>query len=124
MPTEQEYWEALQAKICWRCIDGDGHGEAGGVTDHGVGDELHRVEPDLGGLLHDGPRELFLLDPLLGGRTDHVLGELVEPVPQLDLILVERERELCHDTTFRVLVRDSPPGRKPRKDVVEQPCAK
>jgi hypothetical protein len=27
MPTEQEYWEALQAKICAKCIDGDGHGE-------------------------------------------------------------------------------------------------
>ena len=27
MPTEQEYWEALQAKICSRCLDGDGKGE-------------------------------------------------------------------------------------------------
>jgi hypothetical protein len=26
MPTEQEYWEALQARICTRCADGDGVG--------------------------------------------------------------------------------------------------
>ena len=26
MPTSEEYWEALQRKICARCIDGDGTG--------------------------------------------------------------------------------------------------
>lgn len=26
MPTEQEYWEALQARICVKCADGDGDG--------------------------------------------------------------------------------------------------
>ena len=26
MPTELEYWEALQAKICSKCADGDGRG--------------------------------------------------------------------------------------------------
>ena len=26
MPTEQEYWEALEQKICSKCVDGDGKG--------------------------------------------------------------------------------------------------
>lgn len=26
MPTEQEYWEALQARICVKCVDGDTKG--------------------------------------------------------------------------------------------------
>jgi biotin carboxylase len=26
MPTSEEYWEALQQKICAKCIDGDGTG--------------------------------------------------------------------------------------------------
>ena len=35
MPTEQEYWDALQAKVCVKCVDGDGKGEcriAGGTA--------------------------------------------------------------------------------------------
>jgi hypothetical protein len=47
------------------------------------------VQPDLGGLLDDRPRELLALVPLLGGRTHDVLGEGVNPVPQLDLVVVE-----------------------------------
>jgi biotin carboxylase len=26
MPTSEEYWEALQRKICVKCVDGDGSG--------------------------------------------------------------------------------------------------
>ena len=26
MPTHDEYWQALQAKICVKCLDGDGDG--------------------------------------------------------------------------------------------------
>lgn len=26
MPTEDQYWEALQARICSKCVDGDGAG--------------------------------------------------------------------------------------------------
>jgi len=26
MPTDQEYWEALQARVCAKCLDGDGKG--------------------------------------------------------------------------------------------------
>jgi hypothetical protein len=26
MPTHDEYWEALQAKVCTRCLDGSGDG--------------------------------------------------------------------------------------------------
>ncbi|HMK38315.1 MAG TPA: hypothetical protein VK569_03175 [Bacteroidota bacterium] len=26
MPTDEEYWDALQRKICAKCVDGDGHG--------------------------------------------------------------------------------------------------
>ena len=26
MPTDQEYWEALQRKVCAHCVDGDGSG--------------------------------------------------------------------------------------------------
>ena len=26
MPTDQEYWEALQTRVCAKCLDGDGNG--------------------------------------------------------------------------------------------------
>ncbi len=26
MPTQEEYWQALQAKICVKCLEGDGQG--------------------------------------------------------------------------------------------------
>lgn len=27
MPTHEEYWEALQAKVCIKCLDGNGDGD-------------------------------------------------------------------------------------------------
>jgi hypothetical protein len=27
MPTQEDYWRALQARICAKCLDGDGRGE-------------------------------------------------------------------------------------------------
>src|SRR5690606_31603912 len=47
-------------------------------------------------LLHDRPGELLLVVPFLARRTQDVLGELVDPVLDLDLVVVELERELGH----------------------------
>ena len=49
--------------------------DAGRVAER-VGDEVHRVQADLGGLLDDRPRRLFALVPFGRGRTDHVGGEV------------------------------------------------
>ena len=52
--------------------------------------EVHAVEPDLGGLLDDRPRELLALVPLLGRRTHDVdLAKAVDPLLQLELVLVQ-----------------------------------
>jgi len=77
-------------------LDGDGHGETGGVAHHGVGHEVDAVEPDLGRLLHDGPGELLLLVVLGRCRSDDVLSEVVDPLLQGELILVELERDIGH----------------------------
>ena len=55
-----------------------------------VGDEVEAVEADLGGLLDDRPRELLALVPLVAGRADDGLGEVVDPLLDLQLVLVER----------------------------------
>ena len=52
--------------------------------------------PMLGRLLDDRPRGLFPLVPFVGGRPDHVLGEVVDPFLDLELVLVEVEREVGH----------------------------
>ena len=52
-------------------LDGDRQREARRVGD-GVHQEVDAVEPDLGGLLDDRPRELLPLVPLVGGRADDV----------------------------------------------------
>ncbi len=71
-------------------------GEAGGVAHHGVGHEVHPVEADLGGLLDDRPRGLLALVPLLAGGPDDGVGELVDPVAQLLLVVGQLEGELSH----------------------------
>ena len=69
--------------------------QTGGIGSR-VGEELERVEPDLGRLFDDGPRRLFPLVPFVRGRTDHVLGEVVDPFLDLELVFVELEREVGH----------------------------
>ena len=76
-------------------LDGDRKGQAGRVA-HGVQEEVGAVEPDLCSLLHDRPWELLTLVPLVGGRTDDSLGEVVDPLLDLDLIFGEIEREIGH----------------------------
>ena len=71
-------------------LHGDREGEAGGVAHHRVGHEVEPVEADLGGLLDDRPRGLLPLVPLLGGGAHDVVGELVDPVLELHLVVVER----------------------------------
>ena len=76
-------------------LDGDGQGQPGRVGDR-VEQEVDAVEPDLGGLLDDRPGELLALVPLVGRRADHALGEVVHPLLDLQLVLVEGEREVGH----------------------------
>ena len=68
----------------------DRDAEAGLVEALG-GPEVERVEADLRGLLDHGPRELLALVPLGGRGPDHVGGELVQPVTELDAVLVQLE---------------------------------
>ena len=59
-------------------------------------DEVEGVEAVLGRLLDDGPRRLLPLVPFAAGRPDDVLGELVDPLLDLELVLVQVEREVGH----------------------------
>ena len=75
-------------------------GKPSPVSSSGLGgDEVHRVEPDLGRLLDDRPRELLLLVPLGRRRPDHVRGERVHPAPQVEVVLVELEGGRGHGST-------------------------
>ena len=69
-------------------LDGDRQREPGRVA-HRVHQEVDAVEADLGGLLDDRPRELLALVPLVGGRADDALGEVVDPLLDLQLVFVE-----------------------------------
>ena len=69
-----------------------------------------------GGLLDDRPRRLLPLVPLVGGRADHVLGEVVDPSLDLQLVLVQLERELRRNPRRRV-------GRR-RRGVAAQACVR
>ena len=72
---------------------GDRHRKAGRVGE-GVLQELEGVQPDLGGLLDDRPGRLFALVPLVGRRADDILGEAVNPLLDLPLLVVQLHREL------------------------------
>ena len=63
---------------------------------HRVEHEVDPVEADLGGLLDDRVRELLALVPLDGRRAHDALGEVVDPLLDLQLVLVESSGELCH----------------------------
>ena len=71
-------------------LDGDRQGQPGRVAER-VQQELPAVQADLGGLLHDRVRELLALVPLVAGGTDDVLGEVVDPLLDLQLVFVEGE---------------------------------
>ena len=51
----------------------------------------HAVEADLGRLFDDGPRVFLFLVPFLARRSDDALGEVVHPLLELELVLVECE---------------------------------
>ena len=76
-----------------------------------LGEEVEGVEADLGRLLDDRPRRLLALVPFVGGRSDDVLGEVVHPFLELELVLVELEREVGH--VFPLV--SSPPAAGPRR---------
>ena len=77
-------------------LEGERQGQAGGVAEHGVGEEVERVQADLGRLLHDRVRELLPLVPLVGGGPDDVLGEVVDPLLDRELVLVEARGRSRH----------------------------
>ena len=70
-----------------------------------VGEEVPRVEADLGGLLDDRPRRLLPLVPLGRGGADHVGGEVVDPLLDLQLVFVELERERRHGSSGQTVCR-------------------
>ena len=78
-----------------------------------VGDELPRVQPDLGRLLDQRPRRLLPLVPLVGSRPDDAFGKVVDPLLDLELVLVEPEGEIGHvSAPLRIVGR--PPTRRSR----------
>jgi hypothetical protein len=91
-----------------KLLAGQREGEALGVGED-VGDELPGVEADLGRLLDDGPGRLFALVPLGRSRAQDLLGEVVDPLLDLELILVELQAELGHRSTSGVRGRMVPP---------------
>ncbi len=76
-------------------LDRDRKGQAGRIA-HGVEEEVDTVEADLCSLLDDGPRELFAFVPFLGDGADDALGEVVDPLLDLELVFVEVQREVGH----------------------------
>ena len=60
-------------------------------VEEALGDEVERVQADPGRLLDDRPRGLLPLVPLVAGGSDHVLGEVVHPLLDLQLVFVEIE---------------------------------
>jgi hypothetical protein len=59
-------------------------------------DEVHGVQAGLRRLFDDRPGELLLLVPLGGRRPDHVRGESVHPLAQVEVVLAELEGRRCH----------------------------
>ncbi|MEK7250470.1 MAG: hypothetical protein AAB209_08620 [Bacteroidota bacterium] len=41
MPTQEEYWQALQSKICVKCLEGDGKGNCRIASDGECAIKLH-----------------------------------------------------------------------------------
>ncbi len=72
---------------------GEGHRDPRGIAEGGL-QELPGVQADAGGFLDDGQGHLLALVPLVGGGPNHVLGEAVDPLLDLALLLVEFHGEL------------------------------
>ena len=64
-----------------------------GLVGPELGDPLEAVEADLGRLLDHRPGRLLALVPLGRGRAHHALGEPVNPVADVLLVVGELERE-------------------------------
>ena len=77
-------------------LERDRQREAGVVAHRRLREEVEGVQPDLGGLLHDRQRELLSLVPFMGGGAHHCGGEVVDPLLDLLLVLVEGKREVSH----------------------------
>src|SRR4029453_11354226 len=98
-----------------------GREQKAGRVGEALGHELPGVEADLGGLLDDRPRRLLALVPLVTDGSHDLLGEVVPPLLDLLLVLVEVERELGHGALLAATGADrklltgndhsSPPGR-------------
>ena len=71
------------------------------LVEERLADEVEGVEADLGRLLDDRPGGLLPLVPLVAGGSDDVLGEVVDPLLDLQLVLVEVEGEFGHDASLR-----------------------
>ncbi len=91
-------------------LHGDRQPEPGLVEALG-GEEVERVEADLRGLLDHRPGELLALVPLGRRRADHVLGERVHPLLQLDVVGPEVEARRGRLVAHAVDVTDGSPGR-------------
>ena len=72
-----------------------GKRESRGVAE-AVQQELPAVEADLGRLLDDRVRELLALVPFVTCRADDVLGEVVDPFLDLQLVFVECKVSHAH----------------------------
>src|SRR5690606_30687428 len=67
-------------------LEHDGHRQPARLEPLG-GEEVQGVQADLGGFLDDRPGGLLALVPFGAGRADHVAGEGVHPVPDLDHVV-------------------------------------
>ena len=109
-PTRRSARRVPWPKIAATASDGahDRHADAGvapeellvddrqrqpGRVGEELGQPLEAVEADLRGLLDDRPGRLLALVPLGGGGAHDVLGEAVDPVAHVALVLGELERE-------------------------------
>ena len=85
----------------------EAHEQTGRVRE-ALRDEVEGVEPVLGRLLNDRPRRLLPLVPFGAGGTDDVLGELVHPLDDLELVLVELEGVVGHGCALLARPRPRP----------------
>ncbi|CAB5131966.1 unannotated protein [freshwater metagenome] len=69
-------------------FNGNWQGETTWIT-HGIHHEFNAVQTNLGCFLHDRPWELFTVVPLLSVRADVFNGKLMNPVLDLQLIVIE-----------------------------------